>query len=243
MPVPGDVDIVIASELMEAGRAVQRGFVTPDRTTLIASTHRVYAMTERIALADGRVDDDGAARRLPRGGASACIAFDMAAIAEATGSVISAVLFGALAGSGALPFPRAAFEAAIRRGGVGVAASLAAFTAGFEAATSGAAPASRRPARCAPPTPDGSTAASCGRVAPSRSRDARRRIPRAQPIVRAGVERTADYQDADYARLYLDAAAPIASSAAPTATGACSPRPRASSRSAWPTRTRSASPS
>ena len=37
-PVPGDVDIVIASELMEAGRAVQRGLVTPDRTTLIAST-------------------------------------------------------------------------------------------------------------------------------------------------------------------------------------------------------------
>src|SRR3712207_6552218 len=56
MPVPGDVDIVVASELMEGGRAVQRGFVTPDRTTLILSTHRVYAMTERIALADGRVD-------------------------------------------------------------------------------------------------------------------------------------------------------------------------------------------
>ena len=56
MPVPGDVDIVIASELMEAGRAVQRGLVTPDRTTLIASTNRVYAMTEKIALGDGRVD-------------------------------------------------------------------------------------------------------------------------------------------------------------------------------------------
>src|ERR1041385_1486930 len=48
VPVPGDVDVVIASELMEAGRAVQRGFVTPDRTTLVASTHRVYAMTEKI---------------------------------------------------------------------------------------------------------------------------------------------------------------------------------------------------
>ena len=63
-------------------------------------------------------------------------AFDMAAIAEATGSVISAVLFGALAGAGVLPFPRQAFEAAIKRGGVGVEASLAAFTAGFEATTS-----------------------------------------------------------------------------------------------------------
>ncbi len=56
MPAPGDVDLVVASELMEAGRAIERGLVTPDRTTLIASTHRVYAMTEKIALADGRVD-------------------------------------------------------------------------------------------------------------------------------------------------------------------------------------------
>ena len=37
-PAAGDVDILIAAELMEAGRAVMRGFVTPDRTTLIAST-------------------------------------------------------------------------------------------------------------------------------------------------------------------------------------------------------------
>src|SRR5579872_1669207 len=56
MPVPGELDIVLASELMEAGRAVQRGLVTPDRTTLIASTHRVYSMTERTAAGDGRVD-------------------------------------------------------------------------------------------------------------------------------------------------------------------------------------------
>ena len=90
-------------------------------------------MTEKIALADGRADAPAllaacrdAARRL--------VAFDMAALADATGSAISAVLFGALAGSGALPFPRTAFEAAIRRGDVGVNSSLAAFGAGFEAA-------------------------------------------------------------------------------------------------------------
>ena len=51
MPLPGDVDIVLASELMEAGRAVQRGLVTPDRTTLIASTHRVYSIAEKTAWA------------------------------------------------------------------------------------------------------------------------------------------------------------------------------------------------
>src|SRR5256886_2151108 len=139
MPMPGDVDVVLASELMEAARAVERGFVTPDRTLLVASTHRVFAMTEKIALADGRSD---AATLLAacREAARELLAFDMEALAEATGSVLSAVLFGALAGSGALPFPRTAFEAAIRRGQVGVERSLAAFAAGFEAARAGDAP-------------------------------------------------------------------------------------------------------
>ena len=53
MPVPGEVDIVIGAELMEAGRAMQRGLVTPDRTTLIASSHRSYAVSEKIAPGDG----------------------------------------------------------------------------------------------------------------------------------------------------------------------------------------------
>ncbi|HHR6446800.1 TPA: indolepyruvate oxidoreductase subunit beta family protein, partial [Providencia alcalifaciens] len=54
MPMPGDVDVVLASELMEAGRAVQRGFVTTERTTLISSTHRVYSIAEKSAMGDGR---------------------------------------------------------------------------------------------------------------------------------------------------------------------------------------------
>jgi len=114
MPVPGDVDVVLASELMEAARAVERGFVTPEKTLLIASTHRVFAMTEKIALADGR-EDAAALLAGCRDAARALVAFDMAALADATGSVLSAVLFGALAGSGALPFPRPAFEVAIRQ--------------------------------------------------------------------------------------------------------------------------------
>ncbi|RYY53152.1 MAG: hypothetical protein EOO24_64550, partial [Comamonadaceae bacterium] len=56
-PVPGELDVVLASELMEAGRALQRGLVTAERTTLVASTHRVYSMTERTAMGDGRVDE------------------------------------------------------------------------------------------------------------------------------------------------------------------------------------------
>ena len=53
-PNPGMVDLMIASELMEAGRAMERGFVTPDRTTLIASTHRIYAIAEKSSPSDGK---------------------------------------------------------------------------------------------------------------------------------------------------------------------------------------------
>src|SRR5690349_1240995 len=130
MPVPGEVDVVIASELMEMGRAIQRGLVTPDRTTLIASTHRVYSMTEKIALGDGRVQSDV----LTDSGKVAAKRFihaDFAQIAADTGSVISAALFGALAASGSLPFGRQQYEEAIRAGGIGVESSLAAFDAGF----------------------------------------------------------------------------------------------------------------
>jgi len=35
LPFPGQVDLVIASELMEAGRALQRGLVWPRRTASI----------------------------------------------------------------------------------------------------------------------------------------------------------------------------------------------------------------
>ncbi len=198
-PVPGDVDIVIASELMEAGRAVQRGLVTPDRTTFIVSTNRVYSMTERIALADGRVDSAAllegcrvAAKRLIHG--------DMAQLAEATGSVISAVLFGALAGSKALPMQRMAFEAAIHRGGVGVKESIAAFGAGYAAAESGP-PAVQQvpaPAKVLPPALTPLLAEADAYGDPARM------------YLHAGIERLADYQDVDYAREYLARLKPAA---------------------------------
>ncbi len=214
MPVPGEVDVVIASELMEAGRAVQRGLVTSDRTTLIASTHRVYSMTERTAVADGRVD----AAALIAGAAAAARTFvqgDFARIAEEHGSVISASLFGALAATGALPFGRASCEDAIRRGGVGIDASLAAFAAGYAAAAhagratrdepAATAPAATAPAATAPAT---IAPAPLPRVGP-RLLSVAARVeqsfpPTSHPILLAGVARVADHQDERYAVQYLD---------------------------------------
>jgi indolepyruvate ferredoxin oxidoreductase beta subunit len=201
MPVPGDVDIVLASELMEAGRAITRGFVTPERTTLITSTHRVFTMLERTALTDGRVESN-AMLKASEEASKRLHAFDMASIAEATGSLVSSVLFGALAGSGTLPFQRMAFEATIRRGGVGVESSVRAFNAGFEAAATGNAPPVSQELPFDPQARDSGVQKLLAGT------DDRLSIV-SRPIVSAGVVRLADYQNEDYARLYLKRLEPV----------------------------------
>jgi Pyruvate/2-oxoacid:ferredoxin oxidoreductase gamma subunit/NAD-dependent dihydropyrimidine dehydrogenase PreA subunit len=55
-PGVGDVDLLVASELLEAGRAVASGYITADRTTTIASTSRAYLVVEKMAMSDGRYD-------------------------------------------------------------------------------------------------------------------------------------------------------------------------------------------
>src|SRR5262252_1175699 len=49
-PAVGDVDLLIASELMEAGRAVAGGYTAPDHTVAIASTSRSYLVVEKAAM-------------------------------------------------------------------------------------------------------------------------------------------------------------------------------------------------
>ncbi|QNK65605.1 indolepyruvate oxidoreductase subunit beta family protein [Variovorax sp. PAMC26660] len=205
MPLPGDVDVVLASELMEAGRAVQRGLVTNDRTTLIASTHRVFSIAEKSALGDGRVDSAQLLVHTAKA-AKRFIRFDMAQAAEASGSVISAVLFGALSGSGVLPFSRAQFEATVERGGVGVKPSLKAFSAAFARAQAGDDGETVEAAPLAAPTPQPRHPAVRALV----ERAQRDFPPAVQDFLLEGVRRLIDYQDTAYASLYLDRMAAIA---------------------------------
>ncbi len=198
MPVPGDVDIVIASEMMEAGRALLRGLVST-QTTLIASTHRVYAISEKEPLGDGR-KDAATVRQMVQAAAGRCIAFDMEAAASEAHCIISAVLFGALAGSGALPFARAAFEQTIRDGGKAVEENLRGFALGHARAEGGAeaAPAAPMPA-LRPPAPA---------VQPLVQRlDSFAEAVR--PMLLHGLKRVTDYQDAAHGALYLDRMAEV----------------------------------
>jgi indolepyruvate ferredoxin oxidoreductase beta subunit len=200
MATPGKVDIVIGAELMEAGRAMLLGLVSPDRTTLIASSHRSYAVAEKIAPGDG-IADDNKVYTAAQVAAKRFVAFDMEALAERTGSAISAVMFGALAGADALPFPRESYEAAIRKVGVGVKASLRAFAAGVDGVANPAEP---------PPKPNMGEASPKLEPIGDAQVDAlimraRSEFPaEAHAMLAAGLSRVIDFQDVDYGREYLD---------------------------------------
>lgn len=200
MPVPGDVDIVIAAELMEAGRAIMRGFVT-ERTVLIASSHRDYAIAEKIAMSDGRESGDKVITAAEKA-AGQFIHADMATAAMSAGAVISAVLFGALAGSGVLPMAREDFEQTIRDTGRAVENNLCGFAEGFRiaAATKSESPQSITPVETAQPSRT---------VAPLIERLKREFPPATHYILYEGLKRLVDFQDICYAELYLDRLAEI----------------------------------
>ncbi|MBL8675031.1 MAG: 2-oxoacid:acceptor oxidoreductase family protein, partial [Rhodospirillales bacterium] len=187
-PALGEVDVMMATELMEAARAAANGWMSPDRTTLIASTHRVFAMSERLAMGDGRFDT-GQLLRAVKEFSHDRVLFDMEQAAEESGGVLNAVLLGALAGTGRTPVPVEAFEAAVKAGGKAVAANLAGFRFGLAHARGDLEELAREAARRA--------AADAGAGAPlARARALLARAPfdAALAIVEEGVRRLVQYQ-------------------------------------------------
>jgi indolepyruvate ferredoxin oxidoreductase beta subunit len=208
MPVPGEVDVLIAAELMEAGRAVERGYVTPARTTVIASSHRIYAVQEKTVPGNG-LADSAAVLAMVRGAARQCVIADLQALALQHGSVISASLFGALAGSGVLPFDQAAFEVVVERSGVGVQPSLAALRAAAALARQAPEPIVAADPMATAPRPLPERAASTA-LQPLVDR-IRAEFPRAAwDWLGEGLARVVDWQDTAYGAEYLDRVAPFA---------------------------------
>ena len=183
-PVAGRIDLLIASELLEAVRATQLGFVDRERTTVMTSTSRALTNREKGAMGDGR-EDGARLMHVLLQNSRRHVAFDMNDEARAARTVISAVMFGAVAGSGLLPFDRKHCEAAITASGKGVDASLDGFERGF-------AHAQGRPLSMPMPMP----------VEPTP--DATGWPEGVQAMVGHGIERLVDYQDRRYAELYVE---------------------------------------
>jgi len=195
-PAPGYVDMTVATDLVEAGRLVEKGYVTPDRTTLVASTHRVFAMVEKTAMGDGtfpspRIID--AARRFSR----QLVLRDFAAAARDEATAVNALLLGAMTTDERFPLSHEALEKAIRGRGVAVEANLRGLAAGH---------------RMAMEPEGGEQQAGSPRPVPSAA-DLSSFPEGVRDVLGAAGERLKDYQDEQYAEQYLRRMARIAEAA------------------------------
>jgi indolepyruvate ferredoxin oxidoreductase beta subunit len=191
-PGIGDVDLLLASELLEAGRALGAGFVSPDRTFVIASTHRAFVMEEKMAMGDGRLDGERLVQAIERYAGQSRL-FDMEKLAKQSGSMVNAVMLGAIAGSEVFPIAPEAFEAAIREDGKAVEANLRGFGAGLAAVRRRVAGRSAGGEQVRAATAADDLLATVAAELPATARE----------IVLEGVRRLIQYQDVGYAQLYL----------------------------------------
>lgn len=192
-PTPGFVDIVVATELLEAGRAMENGFVSPERTTLIASENRAYTIHEKSAMGDERYPSERIVKAMDLL-AARTILMNFAEIARGAGSIVNSVVFGAIAGSGVLPISADRFRSVLRDSAVAVEANLRGFEAGLEAVTGQEAEQGAQKRQHT--APGGADAASIGA-------GLGRRLPaEVETVLRHGIERLRDYQDEAYADRY-----------------------------------------
>jgi indolepyruvate ferredoxin oxidoreductase beta subunit len=175
---PGRVDVFLGTELLEAARRAEAGFLTRDRTLAVVAHRRAYTVTEKSEGGDGRLDEARLAQAVRDTAREALIA-DYDALARQAGAPLNAAMLGALAASGAVPIPPDAFRAAIRAG-----KAAESNLRGFEAGLGGAAPA---PAAAPAPLATGPDD-----------------LPEeARALAAEGVKRLTDFQDAALAERYL----------------------------------------
>ncbi len=137
-PVPGALDAMVSSELLETTRQIGNGMSSPERTLVISSTSRTLTTQERMQLGDGRADNAELLKVVAQFSREHLV-FDMGAVAKEVGTVVSAVMMGAIAGSKLFPFGREDYEAVVRAsGGKSAEASLRGFAKGFEWVAGGA---------------------------------------------------------------------------------------------------------
>ena len=58
-PLPGRLDALVSSELLETGRQIGNGLASAEHTLVITSSSRALTTAEKMALGDGRRDEAG----------------------------------------------------------------------------------------------------------------------------------------------------------------------------------------
>ncbi|MDB5913726.1 MAG: indolepyruvate ferredoxin oxidoreductase beta subunit-like protein [Ramlibacter sp.] len=199
-PVPGALDCMISSELLETARQIGNGMTSPERTLVITSSARTLTTQERMHMADGRADDADMLK-LVQQFSRAHNVFDMSGIAKDAGTVVSAVMLGAIAGSGLFPFQREDYEAVVKAGGKGAEASLRGFARAFDLVSKGKVQADFIAQVLAPkPDPAGTLAP---QASPAKHRYEDAFPPTVQEMFGLGYARMLEYQGQAYADLYV----------------------------------------
>jgi indolepyruvate ferredoxin oxidoreductase, beta subunit len=135
-PLPGRLDVLLSSELLETARQISLGLASSAHTLVITSSARALTTAEKMDMGDGRRASEGLVSIVRQHSRSHHVV-DMASLTRQAGTVVSATMLGCLAASGVLPFERADFEAVITEGGnlntPATAASVKGFSNGYAA--------------------------------------------------------------------------------------------------------------
>ena len=200
-PVPGRLDALLSSELLETVRQISLGHVSPDRTLVLTSSARALTTMEKMQMGDGRRDTQGLMQIVAAHSHKHHIV-DMAELTRQAGTIVSAVMLGSIAASGLLPMRREDYENILKEGGATAQASLRGFALGYEAVSQQRTQANYLEQVLAPqPVQVQAPAASV----PALPATVAAAFPSVlHEIMALGHARLVDYQGAAYARLYIE---------------------------------------
>lgn len=190
-PLPGRLDLLVSSELLETARQIGNGMASAQQTRIISNAGRVLTTAEKMVPGDGRIDESRLREVVARFSREHHL-IDMTALTREARTVVSAVMLGCIAGSGILPMRREDFEAVIAGDTPAARATRHGFELGAAAMAGAAAPPLLQTvrARFAAPPLDPMIA---GQFPPV-----------VHPWLALGMDRLRDYQGEAYARLYCD---------------------------------------
>lgn len=197
-PLPGRLDALVSSELLETARQIGNGLASADRTLVISASSRALTTAEKMTLGDGRRPEGPLLDVLAAHSLHHHV-LDMARLCQQSGTLVSAVMLGAIAGSGLLPFTRDHFEAVLAGPSNAAQASLRGFALAFDLVTRQREQAQYVEQVMKPAAPAPSASASV--VLPD---DVAALFPAVlHPLMGLAHQRLVEYQGPAYARLYV----------------------------------------
>ena len=197
-PLPGRLDALVSSELLETARQIGNGLASSDRTLVISASSRALTTAEKMTMGDGR-RPEGPLLDVVAAHSLRHHVMDMARLCQESGTLVSAVMLGAIAGSGLLPFSREHYESVLAGPSKAAQASLRGFASAFDLVTRQREQAQYVEQVMKPAAPAPSASASA--VLPN---DVAAKFPAVlHPLMGLAHQRLVEYQGPAYARLYV----------------------------------------